>query len=75
MAMSVFQIFSYFASFCSQESPTPIPFVFKVRMMEKIDGPDMDELEFLMNPYLLSSKIDSQRSGSSGWWPSVRLIT
>jgi hypothetical protein len=52
---SVFQILHCFASFCAQEPSPPIPFVFKVKKMDKVDGPDADKsewikLEFLMDP-------------------------
>jgi hypothetical protein len=51
---SVFQIRRCFASFCVQE-PTPIPFVSKLKKMDKVDGPDKEKsesikLQFLMEP-------------------------
>jgi hypothetical protein len=49
----VFQIFLCLASFCVQEPP--IPYVSKVKTMDKVDGPDADKsewikLEFFMDP-------------------------
>jgi hypothetical protein len=51
----VFQIFRCFISFCARETLPPIPFVSKVKNMDKVDGPDADKsdwikLEFLMDP-------------------------
>jgi hypothetical protein len=36
-----YKIFPYLASFCEQEPP--IPFVSKVKNMDKVDGPDADK--------------------------------
>jgi hypothetical protein len=49
----IFQILCCFVPFCARESP-PIPFVSKVKKMDKVDGPDKDKsecikLEFLMD--------------------------
>jgi hypothetical protein len=38
-----------------RKNPPPIPFAFKVKKMDKVDGPDADKsewikLEFLMDP-------------------------
>jgi hypothetical protein len=50
----VFQIFYCFASFCAREYP--IPFVSKLKKMDKVDGHDAYKsewikLEFFMDPY------------------------
>jgi hypothetical protein len=49
----VFQILHCFSSFCAQEPP--IPFVSKLKKVDKVDGPDADKsewikLEILMDP-------------------------
>jgi hypothetical protein len=48
------------ASVSDNPLPPPIPFVSKVKKMDKVDGPDMDKpewikLEFLMDPDNLAS--------------------
>jgi hypothetical protein len=68
------------------KKPPPIPFVSKVKKMDKVDGSDADKyewikLKFLMYPDNPASKypqqfaMDTQRSGSSGLWHSVTLRT
>jgi hypothetical protein len=59
-----FQIHRRFASFCAQDHPS-IPFVSKVKKMDKVDGPDTDKserikLEFLMDPDNPASKYSRQ---------------
>jgi hypothetical protein len=39
----VFKMFCYFASFFAQEHP--IPFVSKLKKMDKVDGPDLNTIE------------------------------
>jgi hypothetical protein len=53
---SQFRALRCFAEFSAQEPPPSIPFVSKVKKMDKVDGPDADKsewikLEFLMDPY------------------------
>jgi hypothetical protein len=44
----VFQIRRCFASFCAQEPlPPPIPFVSKVKKMDKVDGTDADKSDWI----------------------------
>jgi hypothetical protein len=37
------------------KNPLPIPFVSKVKKIDKVNGPDADKLEFLMDPYETAS--------------------
>jgi hypothetical protein len=56
MAMSKFSKYSAaLPPSVRKNPPPPIPFVSKVKKMDKVDGPDADKLEwikleFLMNP-------------------------
>jgi hypothetical protein len=55
MAMSKFSESSAALPPSVREKPPPIPFVSKVKKMDKVDGPDADKserikLEFLMDP-------------------------
>jgi hypothetical protein len=47
-----FQIRRCFASFCAQEPP-PIPFVYKVKKMEKVDGAEADKAEWIKLEFLM----------------------
>jgi hypothetical protein len=60
-----------------RKNPTPIPFVSKVKKMDKVDGPDVDKfewikLEFLMDPDNPASKYSRQfaifKDGCSEEW-------
>jgi hypothetical protein len=61
--MSKFKIFRFYYSFYVRELPPTIPFVSKVKKINKVDGPDTDKTELIMleffiyNSYLLN-KID-----------------
>jgi hypothetical protein len=55
MAMSKFSKLAAALPPSVRENP-PIPFVYKIKKMDKVDGPDTDKsewikLEFLMGPY------------------------
>jgi hypothetical protein len=62
------------------ENPPPIPFVSKVKKVDKVDGTDTDKSEWIKLEFLMDTdtpvskysqqfaifKMDAQRTGSSG---------
>jgi hypothetical protein len=76
MIMSKFSKSSTALPLSVRENPPPIPFVSKVKNVDKVDEPDTDKfesikLEFLMDPDNPASKYSGKFDIFQGWKPRI----